>query len=359
MSEAPLTDQYGRRVSYMRVSVTDRCNLRCRYCVSQDMEFIPHPTILRYEEILDLMGIGASLGVDKIRFTGGEPFVRKGFMDFLESAAERFPGVELCVTTNATLIEPFIPRLAASGVRRVNISLDTLDPDKFERITGRPLFREVRANIDRAVEAGLNVKVNVVAMGGVNQDELPGFVDLARTLPIDLRFIEFMPIGDGTRWSRDSVWLAKDILAGVCELAEVEPVKGEKRNRGPARMYDLRDGKGRIGIISPYSNHFCASCNRLRLTSDGNLRTCLFSDRVYRLRPVLRHPALGLPFVDRIIRAATQEKPMGHKLLESMPSGAGCVTRACRPSAVEQRLIIIACFIAETLKILLSCLDQA
>jgi len=328
MSEAPLTDRYGRKVSYMRVSVTDRCNLRCSYCVSQDMSFIPHPTILRYEEILDLMGIGVSLGVDKIRFTGGEPFVRKGFMGFLESAALRHPSVELCVTTNATLIEPFIPRLAEAGVKRLNISLDTLDPAKFERITKRNLFHDVRSNIDRAVEAGLNVKVNVVAMGGVNQDELPAFVSMASSLPIDLRFIEFMPIGDGTRWSRDAVWLAKDILGGIKDLVELEPVAREKRTGGPARMYDIKGGQGRIGIISPYSNHFCASCNRLRLTSDGNLRTCLFSDRVYRLRPALRHPRLGLPFVDRIIRKATQAKPMGHKLLETMPSGGGvCHTR--------------------------------
>lgn len=328
MSDTVLTDQYGRKVSYMRVSVTDRCNLRCSYCVSQDMSFIPHPNILRYEEILDLMGIGASLGVDKVRFTGGEPFVRKGFMDFLENASERFPGLELCVTTNATLIGPFVPRLAAAGIKHINISLDTLDPHTFARITGQDMFDEVRSNVERCVEAGLNVKVNAVAMGGMNQEELPAFVELARTMPIDMRFIEFMPIGDGTRWSRDVVWLAKDILKGISELVDVEPVLGNKRTGGPARMFTIKGGKGRVGVISPYSNHFCASCNRLRLTSDGNLRTCLFSDRVYRLRPVLRHPRFDIAHVERIIRKATQAKPMGHKLLEAMPSGNGvCQTR--------------------------------
>ncbi|KAB1441488.1 GTP 3',8-cyclase MoaA [Pseudodesulfovibrio senegalensis] len=327
MHSDSLQDGHGRRVSYLRVSVTDRCNLRCTYCVSQDMHFIPHPNILRYEEILRVMELGVSMGVDKVRFTGGEPFVRKGFTDFLVEAARQFPDLELCATTNGTRIGEHLERLAGTGVR-LNVSLDTLQPDKFRAITGRDLFHEVRANIDRCLDAGIKLKVNVVAMGGVNSDELADFVAFAEANPLDLRFIEFMPIGDGTRWSRDSVWLAADIVRDIRALTAVEPLVGKGRNSGPARMFNLVNGQGRIGVISPYSNHFCATCNRLRLTSDGDLRTCLFSDKVFRLRPALRNPRLNRDSLERIVRAATVGKPMGHRLLENMHGEDGvCHTR--------------------------------
>lgn len=324
----PLADSHGRIVSYMRVSVTDRCNLRCSYCAGEGREFIPHPDILRYEEILDLIGLARKLGVEKIRFTGGEPFVRKGFADFMVEAASRYPDLDLCLTTNATLIGEHVARLAAAGIQRVNISLDTLDAAKFKQITCMDRFDTVRANIDRCLEAGMKVKVNAVAMRGVNDDELPAFVEFARNNPLDMRFIEFMPVGQETGWDDGSVWQAKDILAQAKQLAELEPVSKEDRQRGPARMFTIKDGLGRIGLISPYTNHFCGTCNRLRLTSDGNLRTCLFSDRVYRLRPALRHPGLGLEAVERIIRMASVNKPMGHELLSRMPDGHSvCQTR--------------------------------
>lgn len=324
-----LEDRHGRKASYMRVSVTDRCNLRCSYCAGEGCEFIPHPDILRYEEILDLIGMAVDLGVEKIRFTGGEPFVRKGFSDFMVEAATRFPGVDLCVTTNATLIGDHITRLVDAGIKRVNISLDTLDPDKFARITGHALYDAVRGNIDRCLDAGMKVKVNAVAMRGFNDDELPAFMEFVRTHPVDMRFIEFMPVGLDTGWDGDSVWRAEDILAEAQSLAELTPsTNGSGKQSGPARMFTMTGGKGRLGLISPYTNHFCGTCNRLRLTSDGNLRTCLFSDKVYRLRSVLRHPRLGLEAVEEIIRRASRHKPMGHELLERMPAGQGvCRTR--------------------------------
>ncbi len=323
-----LEDTHGRKASYMRVSVTDRCNMHCTYCAGEGCDFIPHSNILRYEEILDLIGMAVDFGVEKIRFTGGEPFVRKGFADFMISAAARFPKVDLCVTTNATLIGDYVERLAQAGIRRVNISLDTLDPDKFTRITGHDLYSTVRANIDRCLDAGMNVKVNAVAMKGVNDNELPGFIKFATTHSVDMRFIEFMPVGLDTGWKDDTVWRAEDILAQARELTELIPVKGSEKQHGPARMFTISGGKGRIGLISPYTNHFCATCNRLRITSDGSLRTCLFSDKVYRLRPALRHPKLGLPTVERIIRVASKRKPMGYELLAHMPAGQGvCHTR--------------------------------
>ncbi len=324
-----LEDKHGRKASYMRVSVTDRCNLRCSYCAGEGCNFIPHAEILRYEEILDLIGMAVDLGVEKIRFTGGEPFVRKGFADFMVDAAVRFPTVDLCVTTNATLIGDHVARLADAGIKRVNISLDTMDPAKFEHITGHDLFHAVRGNIDRCLDAGMKVKVNAVAMRGFNNDELPAFIDFARDNAVDMRFIEFMPIGLDTGWDDSTVWKAEDILNEAKTLADLTPFdNGSGKQNGPARMFSIADGLGRLGLISPYTNHFCGTCNRLRLTSDGNLRTCLFSDKVYRLRSALRHPKLGIKRVERIIRLASRHKPMGHELLERMPAGQGvCRTR--------------------------------
>jgi len=324
-----LEDKHGRKASYMRVSVTDRCNLRCSYCAGEGCEFISHRDILRYEEILDLIGMAVDLGVEKIRFTGGEPFVRKGFGDFMVNAATRFPSVDLCVTTNGTLLGDQVMRLADAGIKRVNISLDTLDPAKFEHITGYDLYHDVRGSIDRCLDAGMKVKVNAVAMRGFNDDELPSFVEFARTHAVDMRFIEFMPVGLETGWNDASVWKADDILAEAAELADLIPDEGhDGKQCGPARMFSIAGGKGRIGLISPYTNHFCGTCNRLRITSDGNLRTCLFSDKVYRLRPVLRHPKLGLKGVEAVIRRASRHKPIGHELLEKMPAGQGvCRTR--------------------------------
>ena len=324
-----LEDSHGRKASYLRISVTDRCNLRCTYCAGEGYSFIPHPNILRYEELLDLMGMSVGLGVEKVRLTGGEPFVRKGFTEFMVKAASRFPELDLCVTTNGTLIGDHVERLAEAGVRRINISLDTLDAAKFQRITGFDHYSTVRANIDRCQAAGMAVKVNAVAMKGVNDDELPGFLEFASTNKVDMRFIEFMPVGLETGWADDSVWKAKDILAQARELVELVPsVSKDAKQAGPARVFDIVGGKGRIGLISPYTNHFCNTCNRLRITSDGNLRTCLFSDKVYRLRPAFRNPKLGLPSVERIIRAAGQSKPLGYQLLEKMHSAKSvCQTR--------------------------------
>jgi len=320
-----LLDAHGRKASYMRVSVTDRCNLLCRYCASKERVFIPHDRILRYEEILRCMGIARELGIEKVRFTGGEPFVRKGFMDFVEEAGRRFPDLTLAATTNATIIGKHIDRLATSGLSRVNISLDTLDRDRYRHMTGRDLFQVVRDNIDACVDAGMTVKVNAVGVRGFNDDELPAFLELARTRPVDVRFIEFMPIGQDTGWSEGSVWTASDIIREAFELEKLVPVA--ERHRGPATMYALAAGKGRLGVISPYSNHFCGSCNRLRLTSEGDLRTCLFSDRVFHLRKILRHPRLKDEHVVRVVRTALKSKPIGHDLLAAKRERGVCSTK--------------------------------
>jgi len=317
-----LSDTRGRSVSYLRLSVTDRCNLRCLYCDSRMRQWLKHDEVLRYEEFLDLMGLGVRLGIGKVRLTGGEPFARKGFMEFLEAARERFPTLDLRLTSNATLIAPFATRLAAAGVARINISLDTLNPATFARVTGQDLYAEVRRGIDACLAAGIRVKLNAVAMRGVNDGELAGFLGLARELPIDVRFIEYMPMG-GSEWQPEQVWRATDILAEAKTLAGLTPVTRGGGDSGPAQMFAIEGGAGRFGLITPLSNHFCGSCNRLRITSGGVLRTCLFSDRVYRLRGALRHPKLGLGHVERILRLASQVKPLGFELLAARRAGQG------------------------------------
>ncbi|MDO9631138.1 MAG: GTP 3',8-cyclase MoaA [Humidesulfovibrio sp.] len=320
-----LTDTRGRSVSYLRLSVTDRCNLRCLYCDSRMRQWLSHDEVLRYEEFLDIMGLGVKLGIGKVRLTGGEPFARRGFMEFVEAARARFPQIDLRLTTNATLLAPFAPRLAAAGVARINISLDTLNPATFARVTGQDLYHEVRRGIDACLAAGLRVKLNAVAMRGVNDGELAGFLGLARDLPIDVRFIEYMPMG-GSEWKPEQVWRATDILSEAKALAELVPlerVSGGPDDSGPAQMYAIKGGAGRFGLITPLSNHFCGTCNRLRITSGGVLRTCLFSDRVYRLRGALRHPKLGLPAVERILRLASKVKPLGFELLAARRAGQG------------------------------------
>lgn len=321
-----LVDGHGRETSYLRVSVTDRCNLLCRYCASKERQFIPHQDILRYEEVEEVIGVTSNLGIRKIRFTGGEPFVRKGFVDFVEHVGTRFPHLTMAVTTNATLIGKHIERLAASGLSRVNISLDTLEQDRYRHMTGRDMFHTVRDNIARCVDAGMTVKINAVGVRGFNDDELEAFVDVARQNPVDVRFIEFMPIGDDTGWSESSVWTSREIIAAAGKLASLTPMLRHNQH-GPATMYAIDGGKGRIGVISPYTNHFCGTCNRLRLTSDGNLRTCLFSDRVYHLRSIIRHPALGQDSLERVIRAALKDKPIGNDLLMARRHRGVCTTK--------------------------------
>ncbi|WP_432735420.1 GTP 3',8-cyclase MoaA [Maridesulfovibrio sp. FT414] len=311
-----LQDKLGRCVNYLRLSVTDRCNLRCMYCVTKDFTHIPHPDILRYEEMLRLIDLAASMNINKLRLTGGEPFARKGFMEFVSKIMARHGDMDLRITSNGTLIEPLIPELSRLGVKRLNISLDTLDRKTFEEVTGRDHLTDVLGTIEACIRAGIRVKVNAVAMKGINDRELGAFIDFARNNPIDMRFIEFMPMGDDTK-SDSRFWSADDILAQASEFANLVPVKRTKENRGPARMYSIEGGQGRLGLISPVSSHFCGTCNRLRITSDGYLRTCLFSDHTYKLRGILRNPSLGDDTLKKVIAAATRDKPLGYHLLES------------------------------------------
>lgn len=321
-----LKDMRGRSISYLRLSVTDRCNLRCVYCRSGEvLKMMPHEQMLTYEECLELIAVAVELGMNKVRLTGGEPFVRRNFMQFLEQVLARHPHINLRLTTNATLLGGKVPVLKDIGVRALNISLDTLQREKFQRITGRDFFPQVRRAIDQCLDNRLRVKVNVVALKGVNDDELAAFLDLATRLPLDVRFIEFMPVGEKTVWRPDRLWSAEEIVGQAQDLVELLPVQEQGRHDGPARMFTIVGGQGRLGVISPMSAHFCGTCNRLRITPAGRLRTCLFSDHEYRLCPVLRSPKLGREHLRRIIVQAGRFKPVGADLLvETRPEHAVC-----------------------------------
>lgn len=312
-----MIDHHGRSINYLRLSITDRCNLRCLYCRSScsDLKMLPHDQMLSYEECLELIAVASELSISKVRFTGGEPFIRRNFLHFLEKVLQRHPHLDMRLTTNATLLSGKISALKDIGIQGLNISLDTLNREKFHRITGRDFFPQVRGAIDQCLDHGLRVKINVVALKGINDDELPAFVRFAEQFPLDLRFIEFMPVGERTVWHPEQLWTATEILRDAGEIVHLDPVVGLEKRHGPARMFTIRNGQGRIGVISPLSSHFCGQCNRLRITPDGRLRTCLFSDKEYRLRPILRSPKLGREHLRRVIIRAGKVKPMGHEIL--------------------------------------------
>lgn len=311
-----LRDGRGREVSYLRLSVTDRCNLACLYCRPKSLvPFIPHENILRYEELLDLVTLAREMGITKVRLTGGEPFARRDVMVLIESILRRHPEIDLRLTTNATMLAGKAATLAELGVSAVNISLDSLERAKYARITGHDRLPEVLRALDESLAAGLRVKLNAVALRGINTDEIHAFTRLAVDMPLDVRFIEFMPVGDGNLWRPENYISAQEVLELAQRSVSLTPVPHEHATGGPARMYRVEGGLGRFGVISPLSEHFCDSCNRLRITSDGKLRTCLFSEREFRLRPLLRNKKLGLAKARQVIASALRDKPLGYEVL--------------------------------------------
>jgi cyclic pyranopterin phosphate synthase len=328
-TNALFADRYGRTINYLRLSVTDRCNLRCFYCTFREPQgFLRHEDILSYEELLSLISMAQSLGVGKVRLTGGEPFLRKDSLWFLEQALHSFPEMDIRVTTNGTLLQGKVERLASMGLKHINLSLDTLNRDTFARITGRDAFPAVWETFEECLEQGLKVKLNVVAMRGVNDEELAAFLRLAMERPVDVRFIEFMPIGGDSSWREGFTWPADEILDSARKQVDLLPVTARREDSGPARMFGLKNGLGRVGVISPLSNHFCDQCNRFRITADGRLRTCLFSDKEYKLRPILRSSRLGLEQVLKVMRLAARKKPMGYTMLHRQTGSCSVCRKA-------------------------------
>ncbi len=310
-----MKDHFQRDITYLRVSITDLCNLRCRYCMPPEgVHKLTRPQILTFEEIVEIVTAAAQLGVRKVRVTGGEPLIRAGVVDLCRSIAE-IPGVnEVDVTTNGVLLEKLAQPLAQAGVRRVNISLDTLDPEKYAYITGGGDLAQTLRGIHAAEQAGLTpIKLNAVLIGGFNDDEIMNFVELTRRQPIELRFIELMPMGPGASFERRAFISDETVLEKAPEL---EPMESDG---GVARLYRLPGGKGRVGLISPRSRHFCGSCNRIRLTSEGALKPCLHSNQEIQLRGLHGEELLNT------IRQAILAKPEQHGELS-----ADCASQAGR-----------------------------
>jgi cyclic pyranopterin phosphate synthase len=323
------TDAFGRRIDYLRISVTDRCNLRCVYCMPPEgVVWKPHDEILTFEEIERFAAIAAGEGIGKIRLTGGEPLVRQGIVGHVRRLLA-VTGIEaIALTTNATLLRRYAADLADAGLRRINISLDTLDPDVYARITRGGRLADALAGLEAAFEAGMDpVKLNVVVVRSLEQDLL-GFARMTLDRPLHIRFIEYMPVGDVGEHSCTSAeadgWTIDDHVpsdvvlerlsaqGAAAGLGELEPVSRADApgGWGPARYYRFAGARGTLGVISPLSHHFCGECNRLRLTADGRLRTCLFSDDELDVRTVLRGGSDD--DVRAVIRTALAAKPKDH-----------------------------------------------
>ncbi len=320
---APPTDSFLRKIDYLRLSITDRCNLRCSYCMPRDgVPKLDHSEILRYEEILRVARVAAAMGISNVRITGGEPLVRKDVLNLCESIA-RSPGLRsLSLTTNGVLLADFAAELVQAGIKRINISLDTLKPERFAAITRRGLFNRVWEGIMAAHEAGISpVKLNAVVMRGVNDDEIEDLARLTFRFPFHVRFIEIMPFRED-EYEAQFV-SASEILERLRQIAPLRASNGGDSN-GPALYYRFEGAPGEIGIISPVSGHFCQSCNRLRVTSDGKLRTCLFSTEETDLRRLLRNGATDEE-ITLAIRGAIGKKPKKHQL--GSPVFRKCISR--------------------------------
>ncbi|HPU68109.1 MAG TPA: GTP 3',8-cyclase MoaA [Acetomicrobium flavidum] len=306
-----LVDKLGRRLTYVRISVTDRCNFRCRYCMpAQGVEWIPHDRIMRYEEIELLVGILTELGVKKIRLTGGEPFVRKGIPQFLRTLRRLFPELELAVTTNASLLANYIDNIKDLNIN-LNISLDTLDPDKFKDITRIGNLDDVLKGISMWSGLGLPFKINTVLIKGFNEDEIRPLAEFARKMGGVLRFIEFMPL-DRSVWSQDSFIPASSIEDLIFSSGDWKELENKTTDTdGPARYFvDLKTGQ-KIGVIAAVSHHFCETCNRLRITASGELKNCLFASGGVDLLSPLRTG--DLDEVKHRILLASWDKPENWK----------------------------------------------
>jgi cyclic pyranopterin phosphate synthase len=313
MAADELVDREQRHLNYLRISITDRCNLRCLYCAPEGrIPKLSHGDILSYEEILRLVAIGIRLGIRKVRITGGEPLVRKGVVAFLSRLTRIRELEDVSLTTNGVLLAANARRIFDAGIRRINISLDSLRPPKYAQITGYDKFEQVWAGIEAARRIGFTpIKINVVAMRGINDDEILDFGRLTLAHPFHVRFIEYMPIGNSRASAREQI-LTPEIREMISRIGPLVPVPSD-HNDGPARRFRLAGARGEIGFISALSHHFCDRCNRLRLTADGRLRACLLSDHHEPLKEVLRSGASDEQLAD-IFRAAVHQKAARHQL---------------------------------------------
>lgn len=304
-----MKDSHGRNIDYMRISITDRCNLRCKYCMPEDLPSIPHEKILRFEEILHLCRLAGELGIRKFKVTGGEPLVRKNCLEFLKNLKELPTTEQVTLTTNGTLLSEYLPELKRIGLDGINISLDTLNEHTFEQITGRAEFSKVMDAIISCQACGIRTKVNSVLLQNINSNDFFDLVHLAETYPIDVRFIEIMPIGFGQQFKGLN---HQELLAILSKQYPDHVQVHEHRGNGPATYIYLPGFKGCIGFIDAIHGKFCSSCNRVRLTADGILKLCLYYQNGIDLKSMLH---AGYP--DSLIRTAMEQaifrKPSEHQ----------------------------------------------
>lgn len=303
-----MLDNIGRKINYLRISVTDLCNLRCKYCMPKEglcKKF--HEDILRIEEIEDIVREGAKIGIDKVRITGGEPLTRRGIIELIEKVS-RIDGIkDLAVTTNGVLLKKYAKDLKNAGLDRVNISIDSLDKEKYKEITRGGNIQDVLDGIEEARKVGLTpIKLNTVLIGGFNDDEIKDFVKLTIDEEIDVRFIELMPLGEASTWAKGH-FIPNTII--LDKYPELLPLWKEDKC-SPAKYYRLPNGRGRIGLINPISNHFCSSCNRIRITSDGKIKPCLHSNEEINIRTLLNE---NIALKD-ILKLAIESKPKEHMI---------------------------------------------
>lgn len=316
-----MKDAHGRTIDYLRISLTDRCNFRCIYCMPEKgVCSLPHDQILTIEEIEDIVRVAAKHGIRSVRLTGGEPLVRKGVTGLIESITS-MDGIEnVSLTTNGVLLPKMADDLAKAGLHRVNVSLDTLDPEQFKEITRVGKLEDTLAGIDAALETGFKpVKVNAVTVRRLNQDFLE-FAKLSIDRPLHVRFIEYMPLGDssesGIGWGKEDVIPSEELLEIINERAvergmdPLRPAGNKPIGWGPARYYEFPNAMGTVGFISPLSRHFCSECNRLRLTADGKIRPCLFSDQEFDIRAAAREG--GPEAIEKVLFEALGAKPDDH-----------------------------------------------
>ncbi|MBO8158264.1 GTP 3',8-cyclase MoaA [Thermosyntropha sp.] len=308
-----MVDRFGREINYMRISVTDRCNLRCLYCMPEEgIDYkLTHKDILSLEELARLTRVAASVGIKKVRLTGGEPLVRKNIEKLVEYIAEIPEIDDIALTTNGVKFKVMATRLKKAGLKRVNFSLDSLKPERFSYITRGGDIKPVMEGIFTALELGLNpIKINTVVIKGFNDDEVLEFAKLAYDYPLHIRFIEFMPVGDIKFWNEDKLIKSEKIKSRIeheFELALPDKIVGS----GPAKYFKLRGGQGSVGFISPMSNHFCGECNRIRLTADGKLRGCLYSKEEVDLMEAIKQNANDDELAE-IFLEAINNKPRHH-----------------------------------------------
>jgi cyclic pyranopterin phosphate synthase len=324
-SARPLVDRYGRQISYLRISVTDRCDFRCVYCMSEHMQFLPKAEVLSFEEIDHIGAAFIARGTRKIRLTGGEPLVRRDIMELVERLGSYIgSGLdELTVTTNGSQLRRYAAGLARAGIRRINVSLDTLNETRFRDITRRGRIADVLDGIDAAAEAGLKIKINMVAMRGVNDDEIEPMMAWAHGRGFGLTLIEGMPLGEVGIDRVDTYLPLKELRARLAAKYTLEPT--DHRTGGPARYHWVSQTNGLLGFITPMSHNFCESCNRVRLTATGQLFMCLGQDDMVDLRQVLRTD--GPAALDAALDRAMQLKPKGHDFVLDRAHAAPALAR--------------------------------